>query len=473
MRNLWFALALAACDSPSAPDGRFEALASAITGDLATSNATGASVAVWLDGEIVWVGGFGTSDPDGSLPPDEDTRFQIGSDTKKLTAVSLLRQVAANNVTLDTPVGTILPDLVMAEAPSFPATTLRQLLSHQSGIVDSVELTSTTTDADLARYAYGAFAASSYALVAPGTFYNYANPNFSIAGLVDERLAGQPWADLVETGVLAPLGMTRTVARKSALDANTAVGNGIDVASTDGAIHRITLADTWDSAFVRPAGLVWSTPSDQMRLAKFLVDGDPAVLPPSLLAELTTPQAPLYPDLTAGYGFGLIVDRGIALGDAYYDVPVWTHGGVALSYSSAFVVLPAQRFAISILSNGRADDFTASVVAAISTLADLPAPTTPPARPFEPAKLDALVGTYDAFDAEIGPFELIITRQGNALQIRVPVLDANDIPYDRALTAVTTHLWFATLGGESEEIAFIETPGGTYLRNRAFVGHKR
>jgi len=477
MRNISLALALAvaACgsSSPPATDHRFDALAAAIGADLATSAATGASVAVWLDDEIVWVGGFGTADPAGVSPPDEDTRFQIGSDTKKLTALSLLREVAAGKITLDTTVGEALPDLVMAQAPTFPSTTLRQLLSHQSGIVDEVELTSSTSDGDLAGYAYGDFAASYYSMVEPGLFYNYANPNFAIAGLVDERLAGRPWADLVEADLFEPLGMTRSVARKASLDDDTAIGNGITVTSTDGVIQRIPIEDTWESAFVRPAGLVWSTPSDQIRLARFLVDGDDEVLPASLRAEVTSPQAPLDPDFAAAYGFGMIMTRGLPIDDRFYDVPVWTHGGITLSYSSTFYVLPDQRFAISILSNGRNDDFGLSVVTAIGTLVDLPSPTTPPSPPFDATKLDALVGTYDAFDGDLGPFELIVTRTGDALQISVPVLDDNGVPYDHALTAVSTHVWIAQLGGAPEDLAFIDTPGGMYLRNRAFVGRRR
>lgn len=470
MRNTWLALVLVACNSG---DERFDLLSSAIEADLASNNATGASVAVWLDDDIVFVGGFGTADPDGTAPPDEDTRFQIGSDTKKLTALSLLRKVAAGRVTLDTTVGDVLPDLAMSEAPTFPRTTIRQLLSHQSGIVDNAELTSSTTDASLASYAYGEFASSYYSLVEPGTFYNYANPNFSIAGLIDERLDDRPWPDIVEGDLFAPLGMTRTVARKSDLDDNTAVGNGITVTSTDGAIVRTSIADTWESAFVRPAGLVWSTPSDQIRLARFLVDGDAAILDPSLVRELTSSQAPMYPDLTPAYGFGLMVDRGISLGDRYYDVPMWAHGGNTLGYTSAFYILPDQRFAISILSNGRADDFTQSIVTAMATLVDLPSPTTPPSPPFDASALDAMTGTYSAFDADIGPFDLIITHTGDSLRISVPVLDDAGIPYDHEMTAISTHLWIVMVGGEPEEIAFIEKSGALYLRNRQFVGRRR
>jgi len=463
-----FALALvllAACGSSGPTHPSFAPIEAAVTADLAKSNATAASVAVWLDGEIVWVGGFGHADPNGTAPPDEDTQFMIGSDTKKITAIALLREVAAGKTTLDTTVGAMLPELHMAMAPGFANTTLRQLMSHQSGIMDGAEETSATTDAALANFAYGEFATSYHAMNPPGLFYNYSNPNFSIAGLITQQLDGRPWADIVEQDVFAPLGMTRTVARKSEVDADRALGRGYTI--EDQTIHAVSFEDTWESGFTRPAGLVWSTPDDQMRLARFLVDGDPAVLAPALRSEITRAQTPIYPELPPGYGFGLIVSRGLQLDSAYYDVPVWFHGGNTHTHTSTFYVLPEQHFAVSILSNGVDDDFTGTVVAAIKSLAALPAPSTAPVRPFDPSQLEGLVGTYtDPF--EVG--DVVVTHVGDGLTISAPALDAAGVAYDHALTPITTRAWLATVDGEATELTFIDGPGGeTYLRNRQFV----
>lgn len=458
-------IALGACASDPPDDLRFEPLAAAVERDLARSNATAASVAVWLAGEVIWVGGFGQADPDGGPAPDEDTLFMIGSDTKKITALSLLRQVAAGRTTLEASVASLLPDLHPVRAPDFPAATLRDLLSHRGGIVDRTELTSTTSDDALAGYTYGVLAATFHSLAPPGRFWNYSNPNFSIAGLIDQELDGRMWADIVEQDLFPALGMTRTVARKSAVDGNHAPGLGHAVSG--GPVRRISLEETWESAFTRPAGLVWSTPTDQVRLARFLVDGDPAVLDPALLRELTGPQTKLYPDLPIHYGLGLFNSRGLELPDGWRDVEVWRHGGNTLTHTSTFYVLPEQRFAISILSNGVGDDFRESVATAISTLVDLPAPGIEPAPPFDRSQLDALTGTY-VEPAELG--EIVVSRQGDALEVAVPAFDAAGVAYERALTAISTRVWIARVDGAPLEVAFIDGPGGeVYLRNRALV----
>ncbi len=459
-------LAFAACGSSEPTHPSFAPIEAAVAADLARANATAASVAVWLDGEVVWVGGFGHADPAGTAPPDEDTLFGIGSDTKKIAAIALLRQVAAGATTLDATVGTTLPDLHVAMAPGFDATTMRQLLSHQSGIMDGTENTASTTDGALAAYAYGEFAATYHALVAPGRFYNYSNPGFSIAGLATQALDGRMWADIVEDDIFAPLGMTRTFARKAEVDANHALGRGYTV-DDQAQVRDVSFAETWEAGFTRPAGHVWSTPSDQMRLAAFLVDGDPAVLDPALRREVTRAQVPMYPELPLGYGFGLMIGRGLTIGEAYYDVPVWAHGGNTLTHTSTFYVLPEQRFAVSILSNGVGDDFTATALAAIRTLAGLPAPGVAPARPFDATQLDGLTGTY-VEPYEIG--DIAIARAGDGLTIQVPALDAVGVAYDHALVPITTHVWIAVIDGSELEVSFLAGPDGeAYLRHREFV----
>ncbi len=463
-------------------DPRFELIDAAVEADLAQNAATAASVAVWLDGEIVWVGGYGTADPLGSTPPDEDTLFLIGSDTKKITAISVLRKIASGKLSMDTTIADVLPDLEMQQAPVYETATIHQLLSHQGGIMDGGEDTGTTTDEALHDFAYGEFAGNFFSIAPPGMFFNYSNPNFSMAGLIDETLDCRMWPDIVMEDIFIPLKMTRTVARKTDVDGNVALGFGL--LEMDGEIQPIPLESTIESAFTRPAGLVWSTPSDQMRLARFLVDGDNSVLCDQLRTELTSPQTPIYPDniVEAGmtsdfpaipggsYGYGLFIQQGLELNDKWYDIPVWGHGGNTHSHTASFIILPEQKFAISILSNGVYDNFRHSVRTAIEALVTLPPPATRPETPFDPAALDGLVGTY------IDPHmygEIIVTRLGDGLYAEIPMLDVMNIPYNPSLEAVSTHVWWIEADGAYFMLSFVAGPNGErFIWNRGFVAQR-
>jgi CubicO group peptidase (beta-lactamase class C family) len=456
-------------DAGASWDPRFDPLMEAVAADVQASLATGASVAIWLDDQIIWVGGVGSSDGDGTGVITEDTLFMIGSDTKKITAISLLRQVEAGRATVDTRIEEVLTGFVMERAPDFPRATVHQLLSHQGGIVDGTDDTRSTTDDQLASFAWGEFARSYYQLAPPGTFWNYSNPNFSIAGLLDETLAAEPWADAVTRGVFIPLQMDRTFARKAEIldDPDVATGFGLD-AQTDTTNGPVSLEDTWEGAFVRPAGLVWSTPSDQMKLARFLVDGDPAVLSDTLRQAISADQVDIYPDLPGSYGYGLFSGRGIQLGpDSWYDVAVWNHGGNTITHTSTFYILPEQRFAISILSNGLGDDFTQSLVAAVSTLVDLPEPTIQPEMPFDATVIDSLLGSY-MDDNNAG--ELIFTRDGDTLRLDAPRLDFLNIPYEPTLTPLSSYVWIANIQEQELDVTFNPGPDGRmWLHNRAFA----
>ena len=135
-------------------------------------------------------------------------QFCIGSDTKKLTALAALQLVEAGALTLDTTVADLLPDLAAPNAPRIVDATLRMMLAHQNGGVDWFDNGTATTDAALRATTYGAWAAQAYELAPPGIFYNYSNPNYSLAGLLAEEAGGAPFADLLEQRIFAPLGMT-------------------------------------------------------------------------------------------------------------------------------------------------------------------------------------------------------------------------------------------------------------------------
>ncbi len=456
--------------------------------DLRGGYATGVSVAVWKDGEVVYAEGFGTRHPDAADPVLTTTLFQIGSDTKKITAIAALRQVEAGTLSLDDTVGAIVPELVFAKDATLAAElTLDELLSHQGAIYDYTPWTDAPDDATLYDRAVGRFAENEFRLGPSGLFWNYSNPNFSLAGLLTQAVDGRMWPDIVEDDVFAPLGMTRSLARKTSVAADGDFATGVGLAFADGydsfdplaaleyTFGTVELADTVDDGFIRPAGLVWSTASDMARLAGFLVDGDPAVLSDELRTQLTTSLVPMYPATDAadyGYGYGLMINNfGWSGYEGYYDhVPLWFHGGNTMTMTSGFYVLPEQRVAVVVLSNGYGGDFIETAVRAMEGFAELPEPDPSSLTFIEeavPGDLEALAGTW--LDPNVLG-RLILTWDGSALLVEAPDLEAAAVAVGSEVEPLYKGLYLLSIDGSDRDFSYYEDgEGGAWLVNRSFA----
>jgi CubicO group peptidase (beta-lactamase class C family) len=445
----------------------------AVAASLGQGLATGYSVAIWRDGEVIYAEGFGTKDA-AQNPVTPDTVFQIGSDTKKLAAIAVLQQVDAGTVSLDDSVGELLGDLELVPSPGhMGALTVREMLSHRSGLFDYTPWSDLPDDAMLAATVEGTFALNEYAMMPPGIAFNYSNPNFALAGRVAEVLTTRPWADVVIEDIAMPLGMTQTWARRADM-----LANRDDVASGVGPIFPggIDTFDLWelftlapqgvdwvtpdaqdDHAFTRPAGLVWSTASDMARLGGFVIDGDPAVLSAASHDVFRTPVAPMYPGLdpaTLGYGYGLITQRGFfGEDDAFYDVTLLTHGGNTLTMTSATGMLPEQRVSVSVLANGYGEDASPVLFAALEVAAELPAPSEPTPLLQPPrADLSVYAGTFS--ERALG--EMTLAFDGADLLVDIPALTMAGYDVAPALVPAARDVFLLDLEGSLIDISFYD-----------------
>ncbi len=456
-------------------DPIYDALAAQVEADIAATDAAGASVAVLHNGEIVFAHAFGSARPDADVPPTTQTLFQLGSTTKMFTALALMQKVEEGEVSLEDSLSEALPELEFALDPTWgDQITLHHLLSHQSGIYDYLDWSATDDPDTLATAMYTIYN-QLWLMAPPGSFWNYANPNFDYAGLVSEAHDDRYYAELMTEDVFTPLGMDRTFfhAEDVAADGDYALGTGyIFHSATDYEYGPITtLDDVPHMADSAPAGSnTWTTPSQLVQMADFLMSGDTAILSDTLRQELTTSHVSLQmtPDDT-GYGYGIFVSPGITIGDDYYETTVWEHGGNTVSFTSSFLMLPEHDFAVAILSSGYGDDFSSSVAEAVRTLDSLPDPVTPPAFEFDADRLDRHVGHYnDPYN--VG--EATITREGDALYIDMPTLEAYGYTVEDKLYTYSSDIFYVSLNGTWYDLTFIgdeDDTSSTYVRNRAFV----
>jgi CubicO group peptidase (beta-lactamase class C family) len=116
----------------SAPDpGTADALMLRL---MSTYNVSGAALALIKDGGILLEKGYGFRDLRTAAPVTTATLFNIGSISKSFTALGIAQLVDQHLVNLDTPVIKYVPDLRLSDSQAMYAVSLRQLLSHTSGL---------------------------------------------------------------------------------------------------------------------------------------------------------------------------------------------------------------------------------------------------------------------------------------------------------------------------------------------------
>ncbi len=464
-------------DGSTIRDPRFDGVALILDLELDDQLASGVSIAVLEQGVLTWAEGFGSADPENDVPVTPETRFQIGSTTKQMTAALVLQQEKGGALELEQQLSAVLPDVWLEDDPTWAETaTLELLLSHQGGINDYIDWTGSADDDHLAEWHEGFFKNTLYSNNPPGAFWNYSNPNFTVAGLAAE--AHDPldryYPDMMVEDLFVPLGMNATVARKADVDEPYARSTGVDL--FDGSIRSFTMDDLFDPASMRPAGLVWSTPTDMTTWGSALLQGNQEVFGSDDLPELITEPrvSTLWLDDHIQYGLGMFVYDIFPMSDGtYVPLLVWEHAGITLSMTSSFMVLPEHDVAISILSNGWQDAFWETTQALMRVVVD-PWPEPSDYVPTVDPEVTALhVGTYDDPN-NVGPIEITAGEHGE-LQIAMPLLDDFGFDVDPDLIPITSDFFFVEIDGDLFDLAFVRDPAGgpsLWVRDQFFVGER-
>lgn len=450
----------------------YRAFAEAFDAERAEQGLPGAAVGVIEHGRLVFKHGSGVKGPDSTEPVEPDTLFRIGSMTKALTATALIAAADEQDVSLDEPVQQVLPDLPL-EPTQYQSLTYAQLLSHQSGLTDYASVNGPHEDNGLTSFFYSdEFADNITFMVPPGTFFNYSNTNYSVLGLLLERLDGSSYRDAVQRRVLDPLGMQRTyfLAEDVLADGNYSAGTTTNAAGDMEAVEP----DAYDNAWARPAGFAYSSVVDYAQYMEFLLRDVPRLLRRSSWRAQHTSQVLMREGSSRdGYGFGLTISEGLRINGELYDVPVVSHNGRINGFQSLFVLLPTEGFGVVMLGNSDTIALPGrSLVELLQRRVTLPEPGPIPADELvDPQLFPEFAGRYVG---TVEGLELEITAVADALRVEIPAFDAQGIDYEKTLQPAGGNLFIATLTGSQVPVSFLKDETGTYvwLRTRTFVAKR-
>lgn len=294
----------------------------------------GLSVAVIVDGDIVWSEGFGFADLENRVPATPLTRFRIGSISKPVTAEAVGLLVEQGKLDLDVPVQTYVPDYPRQRWPI----TTRQVAGHQAGIRHYANEAETLSSRhyDSVREALGIFEHDTL-LFEPGTRYSYSSYGFNLLSAVVEGATGQPFLTYMRSHVFAPLGLHSIVAGH--VDSIVPWRAHFYERGRDG---RVTNAPYVDLSNKWAGGGFISNSEDVARFGWSHVEG--GILKPATVTLLTTPQA-LRSGERTDYGLGWFSGADSA-GRHWYG-----HTGSSTGGRAVLVVFPEQRVVVAALAN--------------------------------------------------------------------------------------------------------------------------
>ena len=351
MRSLTGALsALVLLAAPARAQAPFPEFDRYVSEAMALWKVPGLAVAIVKDDKVVYAKGYGVRTLGSAEPVDERTIFAIGSSSKAFTAAAVGMLVDAKKLNWDDAVTTHLPGFEVHEHYASQHMTIRDILSHRSGLArgDLLWYASDMSRDEIVRRVR--FLEPSWSF---RSRFGYQNLMYLTAGQVLARATNMSWDDFVRTRIFEPLGMSNS---------NTSVkplGGLANVASPHAEIEdQVRPIAYRDIDNIGPAGSINSNVVDMAQWVRLhLGDGEhqgKRLLSSAVVSEMQKPNtivalegiaARLYPAAnfqTYGLGWFLQDHRGRKLVH---------HGGNIDGMSAMVAMMPSEKVGLVILTN--------------------------------------------------------------------------------------------------------------------------
>lgn len=300
-------------------------------------DAPGMTVAVAMDGQIVWSEGLGFADLSSQAPACPQVLFRIGSVSKPLTAAAVARLYEQGQLDLDAPVQKYVPD--------FPdkgfTITPRQLAGHISGLRHYESMSELLNQKHFSNLSEGLnLFKNDRLLFPPGTHFSYSSYGYNLLGVVIEGASGQGYPSYMKEQVFTPLGMHHTL--PDLVTANLPMRATFYEDLPTG----LQIAPSVDNSYKYPSGGFLSTAEDLVRFMIGLTDRH--FLKPETMELLITP---ICPECTAfageregDYALGWQVKQEFWGSTAF-------HVGAAVGGSAAVLMIPDEHASLALVMN--------------------------------------------------------------------------------------------------------------------------
>ena len=373
--------------------------------EVKAKNIPSLSIALVDDQRVVFVASVGYADPSAKTAATPDTLYRVGSVSKPFTALLLMIFVELGLIDLDAPIQDYLPDFNPINK-SGKKITLRQTLSHRSGIVREGPVGNYFDDSE-PSIADSVKSLNKTALVfEPGSTTSYSNMALSTAGYVLEKTQMEPFEKLMQRKLLDQIGMKNSTFRPSAQQ------RLLIPKAPMWTYHGREFPAPLFEFGILPAGNLYSSVNDQAKFLQFLFAGGKGpngqILKRETLEKMYTIQ---FAKKDEKFGFGL----GFFVGEID-GKRVIRHGGAVYGFATEFAALPDDKLGVIVCASKDVANAVTRRIAdtalkmMLAKKAGKPLPTLENSMPLEPGVASAIAGRYRAGDKTIEIYE----RDGKA-----------------------------------------------------------
>jgi D-alanyl-D-alanine carboxypeptidase len=337
---------------------------------LADTGVPSAEIAIVRDGRLVLNKAYGKANE--GLPANPDLPYQIASNSKQFTAMAILLLRDEGKLSLNDPVSKYIAGITEGDK-----ITIRELLSHTSGLQDfwpQDYLFSDMTVPTTPQHIVDKWAKKPLDFE-PGTRWQYSNTGYVVAGMIAEKVSGEPLLTFLQQHIFEPLGM-------HPLDQDNT-----NTPAFPAGYHRYALGPV---RIVQPPARGWLYAAGELSMnAADLAKWDIArmnrgVIPARDWVEQETPV--LRTDgRTNGYGLGVsnLLQR---------ERHVITHGGEAVGFLTQNTVYPDTKDAIIVFTNA---DFSGASRTLTEGIENIVLNSPEPALSGEGDRISDVRSTYD------------------------------------------------------------------------------
>jgi len=296
----------------------------------------GAAVIVIHQGKVRYEKAYGLADLHKKIPCTTHTDFRLASVTKQFTAMSILILAQQKKLSLD--------DSITKYFLEFPEygkqITIRQMLSHRSGLPDYEDLIPNGTTIPVTdRNALNLLRMQTHGYFAPGSQFRYSNSGYCLLSLIVEKVSGVTFSQFLQANIFQPLGMAHTLAYEAGTSQvpDRAFGYALENGSfidSDQSLTSSTLGD----------GGIYSNVEDLFKWDQALYTEK--LISHDLLQSAFQPASKTTDMADSGYGYGWYVS-------SYHGTRNLWHYGETCGFTNRIDRFPDLQFSVIILTNRR------------------------------------------------------------------------------------------------------------------------